>query len=102
MPYKNPEDRKWTKNAQAYESSPEVKAKRNARKRARHALVKEGLVSEGDGNDVQHKKSLSKGGSNARSNLEVMPSGANRSFARNGDHSLKSETSKRERGSKRK
>lgn len=100
MPYKNPEDRKYTKIAKAYDGSEAVMEKRRARNRARYALMKEGLVAVGDGKDVQHKQALSKGGSNARGNLEVLSKGANRSFARNGDHTLKSETSKRERKGK--
>ena len=43
----------------------------NERKRARRLLVKEGLVKENDGKDVDHKKMLSKGGSNSRGNLRV-------------------------------
>jgi ribosomal protein S5 len=74
--------------------------KRRARNRARYQLEKEGLVSVGDGKDVAHKTALSKGGSNARSNLKAEAAGANRSFARNGNHSLKSEVSKRERKKK--
>jgi len=97
MPYKNPEDRKWTKNAQAYEASPAVKAKRNARKRARYALEMDGEVQPNDGLDVHHKKSLSKGGSNGKKNLKAVPRGTNRSFARKSDHSMKSEVSARER-----
>ena len=100
MPYKNPEDRKYTKAAKAYDGSEEVMAKRRARNRARYALEKEGLVSVGDGKDVAHKVTMTKGGTNARSNLKAEAAGANRSFARNGDHSLKSEVSKRERKTK--
>jgi len=97
MPYKNPDDRKWTKNAQAYEDSPAVKAKRNARKRARYSLEKTGDVAPNDGMDVHHKKTLSKGGGNGKKNLAVVPQGENRSFARKKDHSMKSEISARER-----
>lgn len=97
MPYKNPEDRKYTKAAKAYDGSEAVMEKRRARNRARYALEKEGMVSVGDGKDVAHKLTMTKGGTNARSNLKVEAAGANRSFARNGDHSLKTEVSKRER-----
>lgn len=97
MPYKNPEDRKWTKNAQDYEASTSVKDKRNARKRARYALEKEGEVAANDGMDVHHKKSLSRGGSNGKKNLAVVKQSENRSFARKKDHSMKSEVSTRER-----
>ena len=59
--------------------------------------MKEGLVRKGDGKDVDHKRPLSKGGTNSRSNLRVVNAGENRSFARNADGSLKSQRSKRER-----
>lgn len=59
--------------------------------------MKEGLVHKGDGKDVDHKRPLSKGGTNSRSNLRVVDSSSNRSFSRNADGSLKSQRSKRER-----
>ena len=59
--------------------------------------MKEGLVRKGDGKDVDHKRPLSKGGTNSRSNLRVVNAGENRSFARNADGSLKSQRSRRER-----
>lgn len=67
------------------------------RHRARYAMEKEGKVAPNDGKDVGHKTAVSKGGSNARGNLEVQSKSANRSFQRNPDGSMKSETSKRER-----
>jgi hypothetical protein len=57
-----------------------------------------GLVKKGDGKDVDHKVPLSKGGTNAKGNTRVVDAGKNRSFSRNADGSLKSQTSKRERG----
>jgi hypothetical protein len=53
-------------------------------------------VHKGDGKDVAHTKALSKGGTNA-TGLKVESAGANRSFLRGSDRSLKSEVSKRER-----
>lgn len=47
--------------------------------------------------DVGHKKAVSKGGKNSLANLFVQNPTANRSFSRNADGSMKSETSKRER-----
>ena len=41
-----------------------------------------GKVSKGDGKEVNHKKPLSKGGGNKRSNLNVTSKANNRSFAR--------------------
>jgi len=89
MPYKNPKDRKYTKAAREYDSSPEVMERRRARNRARYRLMKEGKVAVGDGKDVDHITPLSKGGAAARSNLRAVPVKKNRSFARNSDHSVK-------------
>ena len=41
------------------------------------------------GKDIDHKKPLSKGGSNDRDNLRLTSRKANRSFARNSDGSIK-------------
>lgn len=95
MPYKNPKDRKWTKAAQAYEDSPEIKARRNARKRDRYRLETEGKVSRNDGMDVDHIKPLSKGGKSGKGNVRVVSRSANRSFDRNSDHSVASRSKKK-------
>ncbi len=96
MPYKNPEDRKYTKAAKAYDSSEEVMAKRRARNRARYKLMKEGKVAVGDGKDVDHITPLSKGGAATDGkNLRAVPKGDNRSFSRNSDHSVKSNKPKK-------
>lgn len=68
-----------------------------ARKRLRRKAVKEGIVREGDGKDLDHKVPLSKGGSNSLGNARATSPGENRSFARNPDGSVKSQKSKRER-----
>ena len=47
--------------------------------------------------DVGHKKAVSKGGQNGLANLFVQNPGENRSFSRNKNGSMRSETSKRER-----
>jgi hypothetical protein len=65
-----------------YDSKPEVKKKRALRNKARRKLMKEGVVRKGDGKDVDHKKALSKGGSNGRSNLRAVSASKNRSYAR--------------------
>lgn len=59
--------------------------------------MKDGLAHKGDGKDVDHKTPISKGGTNSKSNLRVVPASENRSFSRNKDGSLKSQTSRRER-----
>lgn len=62
------------------------------RKRLRYAAMKRGLVKPGDGKDLDHKKALSKGGSNTLANARVTTPSANRSFPRNSDGSMKSNT----------
>ena len=80
-----------------YNASPEATAKRVANNAARRQAMAEGKARVGDGKDVDHKRPQSKGGTNAASNLRVVPRSENRSFARNSDSSVKSQTSKRER-----
>jgi 5-methylcytosine-specific restriction endonuclease McrA len=61
---------------------------RNAkRQRARRVALKLGMVKPGQ--DVDHKKPLSKGGSNAVSNLRGVAPSKNRSYPRNSDGSMK-------------
>lgn len=69
---------------------------RVVRNAARAAALESGAVRVGDGKDVDHKKPLSKGGGNSKGNTRVVSASSNRSFARNKDGSLKSQTSKRE------
>jgi 5-methylcytosine-specific restriction endonuclease McrA len=66
-----------------YDSKPEVMERRRKRKAARYQMEKEGLVKKGDGKHVDHKKPLSKGGSNSRSNLRVVSAKKNVSYPRN-------------------
>lgn len=95
MPYKDPKDRKYKKEYEQYQGKPEQIKKRTARNKARRMLESEGKVSKGDGNDVDHVKPLSKGGSSGKGNLRVVKSGANRSFSRNSDHTVKKNTPKK-------
>ena len=80
-----------------YNATKEATEKRVKNNQARQQAIKNGVASVGDGTDVDHKKPLSKGGTNAKNNLRVVPAGENRSFSRNSDSSLKSQKSKRER-----
>lgn len=64
------------------------------RKRLRRQFEKDGKVHAHDGKDVDHKKPLSKGGSNSESNGRVRSASANRSFPRNPDGSMKVRRSK--------
>ena len=52
------------------------------RLRLRRLAEKKGLVKKHDGKDIDHKKPLSKGGSNTLSNARVVSKSANRSFPR--------------------
>lgn len=83
------------KKERAYDSKPEVKARRAARNRARYKLMKEGVVKVGDGMDVDHKKALTHGGTNSRSNLRATPASKNRSYARTKTGAMKRKTKKK-------
>jgi hypothetical protein len=89
--------RDYKREVKEYTSRPEVVKKRTEQNAARREMEKAGKVHKGDGKDVDHKRPLSKGGTNNSSNLRVVSSSTNRSFSRNSDGSLKSQTSKRER-----
>jgi hypothetical protein len=83
-----------------YNATPEATEKRVANNAARRQAIKDGKARVGDGKDVDHKTPLSKGGTNHSSNLRVVSRSDNRSFSRNSDSTLKSQTSKRERRKK--
>jgi hypothetical protein len=72
-----------------YHAKPEQRERNNARKRARYDLEKRGVVSKGDGKDIDHKIPLSKGGTNRKSNLKLESASSNRSFTRNSNHTVK-------------
>ena len=57
------------------------------RKRARRKALKLGMVKPGQ--DLDHKKPISKGGGNAVSNLRATSPSENRSFPRKSDGSIK-------------
>lgn len=61
---------------------------RMERQKARREMDKNGVDRKGK--DIDHKKPLSKGGTNAKSNLRLISPSENRSFKRNADHSVKS------------
>jgi 5-methylcytosine-specific restriction endonuclease McrA len=60
---------------------------RMERQRARRAMDAKGI--DRTGKDIDHKKPLSKGGSNSMSNLILKSPSANRSYKRNSDRSVK-------------
>ena len=65
-----------------YNHTPEMIKKRGMNNAARSILMKEGRVHKGDKLDVNHKKMLKDGGSNARSNLNVQSRHKNRGWRR--------------------
>ena len=92
--------RDYKKENRLYNSKPEQIKARTERTTLRRQANAAGVTSKGDGKDLDHKKPLSKGGANTLSNTRVTTKSANRSFARNADGSLKSQTSKKERSKK--
>jgi len=94
MPYVN-KKRPYKKEYEQYQGSEEQKKNRAKRNAARRKLMKQGRVKKGDGKDVDHKKPISKGGSNKKGNLRVKSASANRSFSRNSDRSVKKNGSRR-------
>ena len=73
----------------AYQGTEEQKKNRAKRNAARRELIREGVVKKGDGKDVDHKRAISKGGTNAKGNLRAVAAHDNRSFPRNPDGSMK-------------
>lgn len=59
---------------------PAYLKRQRERMRARRALEKEGKVKKGDGKEVDHKKPLKAGGSNSKSNLQVVDQKTNRAW----------------------
>ena len=83
-----------------HEKNPQRLRDRVKRIQARRDAIKQGIAKRFDGKQIDHKTPLSKGGSNALSNLRSVTPSKNMSFARNRDGSLRSQTSKRERKSR--
>lgn len=89
MPYKNKADRDYKTEYANYQGTEEQKKRRAQRNKARREMEAKGKVHKGDGKDVDHVKPLSKGGGTNAGNLKVKSAHANRSYARNKDHSVK-------------
>ena len=93
----------YTKKPRPYKHEYEMQKARGEndermeRQRARRKLDKEGVSRKGK--DVAHVKALSKGGSN-KDGIKLESAAGNRSFKRNSQHKLVSETSTRERKKK--
>ena len=95
MPYVN-KPRPYKKEYEQQKARGE-NDERMERQRARRKLDKEGVRRKGK--DVAHVKALSKGGSN-KDGIKLESAAGNRSFKRNSQHKLVSETSTRERKKK--
>lgn len=86
MPYVNKE-RPYKKEYQQQIARGENPL-RTERQKARRAMDAKGV--DRAGKDIDHKKPLSKGGTNKDSNLRLVLPSTNRSFPRNSDSSVKS------------
>jgi hypothetical protein len=64
----------------AYNRRPENVKKRVMNNAARREAMEKGLVKKGDGKDVDHKKMLDQGGTNAKENLRVVDAKTNRGW----------------------
>ena len=100
MPYVN-KPRPYKKEWQQQKERDE-KSLRATRERARYDMDKKGTDKNGngkadarEGKDIDHVKPLSKGGTNAKSNLRLKSVSDNRSFSRNSDHTVKKNTPKK-------
>lgn len=89
MPYMTNGKRDYKKERAKYHSRPEQMANNAKRKRARRALEREGRVHPFDGKEVDHKKPLKRGGSNASGNLRVRSRSSNRSVSKTSGNRMK-------------
>jgi 5-methylcytosine-specific restriction endonuclease McrA len=69
--------RNYRREYDTYHGTPEQRRLRALRNQARRQLMKQGKVKKGDGMHVDHIKPLSKGGSNGKKNLRVVPAKTN-------------------------
>jgi len=85
MPYVN-KPRPYKKEYQQQVGRGELPARMD-RQRARDEMDAKGI--DRTGKDIDHVTPLSKGGTNAPSNLKLKSPSVNRSFTRNSDHTVK-------------
>lgn len=99
MPYMTNGKRDYKKELKWEHTKKKTRVKDRAQRNAARSTVAKvkGVKPTTLKGDVGHKKAVSKGGQNGLANLFVQNPGANRSFSRNKDGSMKSERSKRER-----
>lgn len=70
--------RNYKKEYETYHAKEEQKNNRVKRNAARRKAEAEGKVTKGDDKEVDHKKPLSKGGSNSKKNTRVVSRKTNR------------------------
>lgn len=70
--------RDYKKEYADFHSKPQQKKNRAKRNAARATAEKAGRVHKGDGKEIDHKKPLSKGGSNTKRNTRVVSRTTNR------------------------
>jgi len=85
------------KQENKYKAQPEQIAARVRRNKVRRAAIREGRAEVGDGTAIDHKTPISKGGSDAPSNLRKVSFDKNSSFSRNADGSVKRNVPKGQR-----
>jgi len=79
MPYQKNGVRNYRKEYDLYHSKPKNRKRIQKRVEARREMVKTHGKKALQGKDIDHKKKLSNGGSNSKSNLRVRNRSANRS-----------------------
>lgn len=72
------EPRNYKKEYSQYHGKKKNVEERAARNKARAEAVKDGRIEKGSPKEVDHKKPLSKGGSNAKSNTRIVSRTENR------------------------
>ena len=102
MPFMTNGKRDYSRELQWEHKKKPNRVKDRAQRNAARAKVakRDGVKPTALKGDVGHKKAVGRGGKNGLANLFVQNPSANRSFSRNKDGSMKSETSKRERKKK--
>lgn len=98
MPFMTNGKRDYKKELSWEHTKKKNRVKDRAQRNAARSTVakKKGVKATSIKGDVGHKKAVSRGGNNGLANLFVQDPGANRSFRRNKNGSMKSEKSKRE------
>ena len=70
--------RDYRREYDTYQGTEKQKRNRALRNAARREATRDGKVHKGDGKEVDHKRSLDRGGSNSESNWQILSRRANR------------------------